>query len=80
MRKVVLSIFMIVWIFAYNIHNCSSCHGYNPSTLDKLTSKEIKNSLIDFKSGKKIEQPMSRIAKTLTKEDIEKASQMYGNQ
>ena len=78
MKKIILFTSIISITFAYNIHNCASCHGYNPSNLDKLTAKEIKDTLIAFKTGKKTGQAMPRIAKTLSDEEIKNASQLYG--
>jgi len=78
MKKIVLFTSMISIIFAYNIHNCAGCHGYHPSNLDKFSSKEIKDNLIAFRSGKKSGKVMPKIAKILTDEEIEKASQLFG--
>ena len=77
-KKVILFILMINFVFAYNVHNCASCHGYHPSNLDKFTAKEIKTILLDYKTGKRISSTMSRIAKVLSDKDIDKAAKMFG--
>jgi len=77
-KKVILFILMINFIFAYNVHNCASCHGYHPSNLDKFTPEQIKTILLDYKTGKRIDATMSRIAKVLKEKDIEKAAKIFG--
>jgi len=77
-KKVVLFILMVNFMFAYNVHNCAACHGYHPSNLDKFTAQQIKTILLDFKTGKRVDATMSRIAKVLKDKDIEKAAKMFG--
>jgi len=73
-------------LFAFDMGSCTQCHGVNgeskyslyPSLKGQKKTYLVKQ-LKDFKSGKRADQIMSSIAKTLSSKDIEKVSEFFSS-
>jgi cytochrome c553 len=76
MKKLVLITLVGSVLFGYP--NCTMCHnGGMGVKLDKFPVSEIKEDLLDFKTGKK-QHSMMAFVKNMSDKEIEEAAKKYG--
>ena len=76
MKKIIAILGIVSASFAYT--NCAMCHnGGMGVKLDKFPVSEIKEDLLDFKTGKKYHSMMTFV-KNMSDKEIDEAAKKYG--